>query len=199
MPLGVDASLYPFIRAAKRVDEPVVTLIGSMHWYPGYSAARRLLTRLWPRIKARVPNARLQIVGWNACKMLHEFRALPDVVVQENVADTGPYFERTSVFLYAPERGSGMKVKILEAMAYGVPVVTTSEGVEGLPAVDGEHAGISETDAGLVERTVRLLRDPRAQNRQRIAARQLVQRHCGPAQTLDGVEAMYDRMVHEQA
>jgi len=199
VPLGVDVSLYPYIPAAKRVDDPVVTLIGSMHWYPGYSAARRLLTRLWPRIKARVPNARLQIVGWNACKMLHEFRALPDVVVQENVADTGPYFERTSVFLYAPERGSGMKVKILEAMAYGVPVVTTSEGVEGLPAVDGEHAGISETDAGLVERTVRLLRDPHAQDRQRIAARRLVQRHCGPAQTLDGVEAMYDRMVHERA
>jgi len=197
VPLGIDASLYPYIPAAKRVDDPVVTLIGSMHWYPGYSAARRLLERLWPEIKARVPNARLQIVGWNACKTLHEFKGLPDVVVEENVADTRPYFERTSVFLYAPERGSGMKVKILEAMAYGVPVVTTSEGVEGLPAVDGKHAGISETDAGLVERTVRLLEDPQAQERQRIAARRLVERHCGPVRTLDGVEAMYDRMMHD--
>ena len=64
--------------------------------------------------------------------------------------------------VYAPSRGSGMKIKILEAMASGVPVVTTSEGVEGLPAVDGVHAGVCEDDAGLIDRTVALLEDPDA-------------------------------------
>src|SRR4029453_11452473 len=63
-------------------------------------------------------------------------------------------------------RGSGMKIKILEAMAFGVPVVTTSEGVEGLPAEDGVHAGVCDDDDGLIERAVDLLQDPGRQERQ---------------------------------
>ena len=194
VPVGIDASLYEFIpdeRRAAMEDAPTVTLIGTMGWYPGYSAAVRLLTRLWPEIKRRVPRARLQIVGWSARRMLAEYLDLPDVSVEENVPELQPYFERTGVFLYAPGRGSGMKIKILEAMAFGVPVVTTSEGVEGLPAEDGVHAGVCEDDAGLIERTVALLDDPARQDRQRRAARRLLEEHCGPGPTLDAIEAIY--------
>jgi hypothetical protein len=79
-------------------------------------------------------------------------------------------------------------------MAFGVPVVTTSEGVEGLPAQDGVHAGICEDDAGLIDRTVALLLDADLQNRQRLAARQLLESHCGPETTLDGIEKLYGNM-----
>ena len=88
-----------------------------------------------------------------------------------------------------------MKVKIQEAMAFGVPVVTTSDGVEGLPARDGQHAGISDDDAGLIERTVALLRDPGRQDRQRRAARQLLETHCGPEPTVAAIEAIYGHML----
>ena len=131
-------------------------MIGSMNWYPSHSAAVRLLTRLWPEIKRRIPNARVQIVGWQARSALKEFLEMPDVTIEENVPDIRAYFERTGVMLYAPARGSGMKVKILESFGFGVPVVTTSEGVEGLPAVDGVHAGVCEDDAGLIDRAVEL-------------------------------------------
>jgi glycosyltransferase involved in cell wall biosynthesis len=117
------------------------------------------------------------------------------VTIEENVPETRPYFERASVLVYAPSRGSGMKVKIQEAMAFGVPVVTTSEGVEGLPAVDGVHAGVCEDDAGLVERTVELLLSPERQNRQRRAARELLETWCGPGPTLDGIEALYGEIL----
>jgi glycosyltransferase involved in cell wall biosynthesis len=89
-----------------------------------------------------------------------------------------------------------MKIKILEAMGFGVPVVTTSEGVEGLPAVDGVHAGIAEDDEGLTERAVLLLQDPHAQNRQRAAARQLLEQHCGPESTVAAVESIYGDMIN---
>src|SRR5262249_22263471 len=147
--------------------------------------------------KKRVPEAQVQIVGWNARTALAEFLGLPDVTVEENVPDIEPYFRRTGVLLYAPGRGSGMKIKVLEALAYGVPVVTTSGGVEGIPAEDGAHAGVAEDDAGLIERAVRLLRDPAAQNRQRAAGRALLEAHCGPGPTLDALEAVYERMTSE--
>lgn len=195
VPLGLDLGQYPYIRDDQRSGAPVIGLVGSMGWYPSYSAAVRLLERLWPQIRRRVPAASVEIVGWDARSALRRFVGLPGVTIEENVADVRPYLERTSLLLYAPARGSGMKVKVLEALASGVPIVTTSEGVEGLPAHDGVHAGICEDDAGLVERTVQLLNDVARQNRQRAAGRALVERHCGPQSTLDAIEAVYEKMT----
>jgi glycosyltransferase involved in cell wall biosynthesis len=187
--------MYPYIPDDKRTAEPIVSVIGNMGWYPTHSAAVRLLTRLWPEIKRRVPAAKVQLVGWGARQALAEFAAMPDVAIEENVPDTRPYFEQTGVMLYAPGRGSGMKIKVLEALGYGVPVVTTSEGVEGLPATDGVHAGVCEDDAGLIDRTVQLLDDPAAQNRQRAAGRELLEEHCGPKVTVDAIEEIYAGML----
>lgn len=195
VPLGIDASLYPFIPDERRVTSATISVIGTMGWYPSYSAAKRLLTRLWPEIRQRIPEANVQIVGWSARSALKEHLDEPGIEIHENVPQIQPYFDRTSVLLYAPARGSGMKIKILEAMAFGVPVVTTSEGVEGLPAVDGVHAGVCDDDRGLIERTVELLRDRARQNRQRRAARDLLESHCGPGPTLDAMESVYAHML----
>jgi glycosyltransferase involved in cell wall biosynthesis len=195
VPVGIDPSLYPFIPDDRRTSEPMITLVGTMNWYPGYSAAVRLLTRLWPEIRRRVPAAKLQIIGWSARSALKDFLEEPGVEIHENVPEVRPYFEQTAVMVYAPSRGSGMKIKVLEAMLFGVPVVTTSEGVEGLPAVDGEHAGVCEDDAGLIDRAVELLEDPARQDRQRHAARALVESHCGPSPTVSAIESIYERML----
>jgi glycosyltransferase involved in cell wall biosynthesis len=194
VPLSIDTTLYPFIDDERRSGEPTVTLIGSMAWGPTRSAADRLLRRLWPEIRRAVPKATLSIVGWQARSALAGFLEMPGVSIIENVPDTRPYFECAAMLLYAPARGSGMKIKIQEAMAYGVPVVTTSEGIEGLPAVDGVHAGVCEDDAGLVARTVELLTDLDQQNRQRRAARSLIENHCGAKPTLDAIERLYLRV-----
>jgi len=195
VPLGLDAEQYPFIPAESRPTQPIIGLIGSMNWYPSYSAGVRLLTRLLPAIRAKLPEVRVFIVGWHARAALRAFLSIPGVEVLENVPDTRPFFESSSLLLYAPERGSGMKVKVLEAFAYGVPVVTTSEGVEGIPAQDDIHAGICDEDAGLVERALLLLKDQSRQESQRRAARALVEQHCHPRVVLDGVQRCYEDIL----
>jgi glycosyltransferase involved in cell wall biosynthesis len=195
VPLGIDVAQYRYIPDQERTGQPLVSVIGSMNWYPSRSAAERLLIRLWPQIKKQVPEASLQIVGWKAREVLKPYLGLPDVSIEENVPDIKPYFQRTGVLLYAPGRGSGIKIKVQEALAFGIPVVTTSEGVEGIPAVDGIHVGLAEEDAGLIERTVRLLQDPQSQNRQRQAGRALLEAHCSPKPTLDALEAIYQKMI----
>lgn len=195
VPLGLDLSLYPFISSDVRSLEPVVSLIGSMDWYPSRSAAIRLLTRLWPEIKKKIPNSKLRIVGWHARSVLRNFLSEPDVEVFENVPDIQPYFESTNVLLYTPDRGTGMKVKVLEAFAYGVPVVTTTDGIEGLPAQDGVHVGVCDSDEGLIERTISLIKDPDRQEKQRISARLLLESYCNPQTVLDGIEKCYIDML----
>ncbi|WP_353932511.1 glycosyltransferase family 4 protein [Okeanomitos corallinicola TIOX110] len=196
IPVGLDLNQYTYIPNEQRTTEPIISLIGNMSWYPGFSAAERLLTRLWPAIKQQVPNGQLQIVGWSAKSALSQYINLPDVTIEENVKNIQPYFERTSVFLYAPARGSGMKIKILEALAFGIPVVTTSEGSEGLPAEDGVHAAICDEDEGLISRTVKLLKNPELQNQQRLQGRKMLERHCNSQVTVDAIEKIYHNMLN---
>jgi polysaccharide biosynthesis protein PslH len=191
VPLALDPDQYVFIPKEKRPSRPVVSLIGSMDWFPSRSAAERLLRRLWPEIKRQRPDARLEITGRNARWALSDFLNQLDVEIHENVVSTQPYFEQATMLLYAPERGTGMKVKILEAFAMGVPVVTTPDGVEGLDAEDGVHAGIEETDRGLIDRALKLIADPAGQEKQRLAARRLLDTTYSPDPVLKRLEEVY--------
>ncbi len=196
VPFSLDLSLYPWIPKEKRHNRrPVITLIGGMTWYPSVSAAERILRELWPEIKKQVPDAVLKIVGWSARAALKDYLELEDVKILENVSDIQPYFEEASVMLYAPVRGSGMKIKVLESLAFGVPVVTTSEGAEGIPAEDMVHMGLCEDNAGLIARTVKILMDPELQERLRLDGRKLLATHCGEEKTVNDIEQIYFKIL----
>lgn len=196
VPFGIDLSLYPFIETAQRQNrEPLITLIGNMSWHPSYSAGLRLIEELWPTIKKRLPQARLRIVGWGARQAFHRHLHHPDIEIVENVPDIRPYFEEASLLLYAPGRGSGMKIKIQEALAFGVPVVTTSEGAEGLPAQDMVHLGLCDDNSGLIERAVQILGDFELQEKLRKKGRQLLEDHCSPASTVDQIEELHQQIA----
>jgi glycosyltransferase involved in cell wall biosynthesis len=199
VPLGIELSLYPY-RPPERGTQrpPTLGLIGSFTWEPTCSGGRRLLTRLWPEIKRRVPEARLHLVGRSARAQFGGIASERDVTIEEDVADILPYFRGLDVLVYPPDRASGMKVKILEAFALGTPVVTNWDGVEGLAAADGVHAGIHDEDGGLIERTVRLLRDPTAASRQAFAARALVETTCGSDLVLGRWEEVYADVLRRQ-
>jgi glycosyltransferase involved in cell wall biosynthesis len=179
VPFALDLGLYP---ALPPTDAPMVGLLGSMHWPPSRSAAERLLTRIWPRVLARVPHARLLVAGWNARRHLAHLLPIPGVTLEENLASPEDFFSRVGVLAYAPGRGSGMKVKVLESMAYGVPVVTTAEGVEGMEVEDGVHCRIAEDDDVLAGHVAALVDDPRARRQLAAAGRAYVaDRHtAGP-------------------
>jgi glycosyltransferase involved in cell wall biosynthesis len=195
VPLGIDVNLYPFVADRPPNRDPVVGLVGSFNWEPSYSAGRKLLDHLWPAIKSRVPNAKLMIAGRAAASAFAEYKDWPELTMYDNVPDIMPYFSGIDVLIYAPDHGSGMKVKVMEAFALGVAVVTNEQGVEGMPAADGTHAGICNHDRGLVDRTVALLSDSERRKRQRIAARKLIESHCGPKAVVDSLESLYANVM----
>lgn len=196
IPLGIDADLYPFIVPELRSRlNPVIGLVGSFDWQPTYSAGRRLLDDLWPRIREKVPAARLLIAGRAAARAFAADQGTPGLTIYSDVPDIIPYFREIDVLVYAPNHGSGMKVKILEAFALGVPVVTNEDGIEGLPAKDGMHAGICNDDTGLVERAVAALLNPEYWRQQSIAARELVETHCNPASVVNSLESVYSQIL----
>jgi len=187
-PICLDMNLYelqPFI------EKPVVGLFGSMYWYPTQSAARRLIQNIWPLIRRLRPDAELLIAGWKARECVGDLLPQPGVTVEENLPRPEDFFSRAAVMLYAPRRGSGMKVKNLESMAYGVPVVTTWEGVEGMKYTNGVHCFVEESDERLADRAVELLNSRGKRIRMRTEARKLMEQKYSPEPTVAAVERIY--------
>jgi glycosyltransferase involved in cell wall biosynthesis len=192
VPFALDTALYELQPPAQ---EPVVGMIGSMHWEPSRSAAERLITRIWPLVKQAVPRAKLFIAGWNASKYLQKFASGPDLTLAANLSHPSEFFSKAAVMVYAPSRGSGMKVKVMESMAYGVPVVTTWEGVEGIDYENGRHCWVAETDGELAAQVCRLLQSPSEWLQMRLAARHLIDECYSPGPVVDRMISVYRQIV----
>jgi glycosyltransferase involved in cell wall biosynthesis len=188
VPFAIDTSNYQQVSLTR---EPVVGLIGSMQWAPSRSAAERLITGIWPRVQAVVPAAKLLVAGWQADRHLARYAGLPGVELRANVGHPREFFAEAGVLAYAPQRGSGMKIKVMESMAYGVPVVTTPEGVEGLAVESGRHALVADDDQTLAEMIVGVLRDHGAAERMAREARALIVEQHSPSVVVDRIIEMY--------
>jgi len=191
VPLALDPALYPM---QPPVLEPVVGMIGSMHWEPSRSAAERLITRIWPLIKRDIPRAKLFIAGWNANTYLSKYSSLPGLTLAENLSHPSEFFSQAAVMVYAPSSGSGMKVKVMESMAYGVPVVTTWEGVEGIDYQNGRECWVAETDEELAGRVRQLLEDSEQWLQMRDAARVLIEQRYSPRPVVDKMMNVYRQL-----
>lgn len=193
LPFALDLSNYPL---QPMISEPVVGLLGSMHWEPSRSAAERLLTRIWPLIKKAVPQAKLLVAGWNARKYLGKFMPMPDVTLEENLPHPKEFFSMVSVMVYAPSRGSGPKVKVMESMAYGVPVVTTWEGVEGIDYENGVHCFVAEEDEAIADKVVKLLNDPESRKIMRENARGLLEEKYSAYPVMEKMMRVYEEIQY---
>ena len=192
VPNALDPALFEF-QEDDRSAEPTFGFIGSMNWSPGYLAAERLITRIFPKVRAQKPDAKLLLAGWNANR-LAAHRVTPGVEILENVPDAKAEFFKLQAFAYPLPQGSGMMVKILEAMAYGIPVVTTTEGIEGFCAENGVHALIADDDDVFADHIVRLLDDVSMRRSIRRHARALVEDRYSPAATVSALEKVYDTL-----
>jgi glycosyltransferase involved in cell wall biosynthesis len=132
---------------------------GLMSYYPNQHGVLRFVECVLPRIVARVPHARLQIVGANPPASVRALTS-PHVEVTGRVADVRPYYARAEAVVVPLWIGGGTRVKALEAMAMGVPIVSTPLGCEGLEVRDGRSVMIGDSDDALADRAVAVLTQP---------------------------------------
>jgi glycosyltransferase involved in cell wall biosynthesis len=188
-PLSLDPRYYP---PAPLDGPPRAGIIGTAAWPPTASAVRRLVTRVWPDVRRQMPNARLLLAG-RGMSSVPGLEAVPGVEVRGEVGSASQFLRGLSLLLYPVERGSGMKVKVLEALASGVPVVTTPAGIEGIEADDG--AVIDTNDRRLVDATLELLRDPMARRQRGARARAAFERRYSPRPATEPLFHLYSRMA----
>lgn len=147
---------------------------------PNHDALEWLLANIWPEILRQMPSARLTVIGqWS--ELVKTKYALPGVTFAGFVKDLSSVL-RGGIMLVPLRIGSGIRVKIMVAMAQGVPVVSTSVGCEGLFARDGEELLVSDDAAGFATAAVRLAQDPELWKRLATAGQAAAIRHYSPEQ-----------------
>ncbi len=146
VPNGVDCAAYSPLPTGRTEEVPTLLYLGAMSWQPNAKAAEFLAREVLPKVRDHYPDARLQLVGRNPGASVLALRQLPGVEVAANVPDVGVYLERASLLAVPLDSGGGTRLKILEAFAAGLPVVSTSIGCEGIDATHGEHLWIAERD-----------------------------------------------------
>jgi glycosyltransferase involved in cell wall biosynthesis len=168
VPNGVDCAAYDSLPTAERTGPPTILYVGSLSWLPNLTAVRFLVTEVLPFVRRHAPEARLRIVGKNPPADLLKLAAADDhVEIAENVLDVRPYLRDANILAVPLQAGGGTRLKILEAFAAGLPVVSTRVGCEGIRVKDGEHLVIADIPQ-FAAAVVQVLRDP---NRARESAR----------------------------
>ena len=159
VPNGVDLEAVAFHEGPR--EPATVLFVGGMAYAPNTDAALRLARDVMPRVWRQRPEARLVLAGKDPPA---EVRALagPRVEVTGEVPSVRPHLDRATLTVVALRAGGGTRLKILEAMAAGVPVVSTALGAQGLGFADGAEARIADSDEDLARATTALLDDPAA-------------------------------------
>ncbi len=156
VPNGVDTSRYP---SAPLPDRPSVVMTGSLHYGPNVDGAQWFVQQVFPRIREQVPDATLDLVGRAPPPEVRALAERPGVAVHGDVPSVAPWLERCRVAIVPLRIGTGTRLKALEAMAAGRPVVGTTLGLGGLGLVDGVQARIVDDPVLMADAVVELLRD----------------------------------------
>ncbi len=157
VPMGVDLGYFcpnPMPQSAPRL-----LFTGTMNYFPNSDAVLYFCEEIFPQVRARYPTAEFYIVGHQPSEQVKRLQTQAGVVVTGSVPDVRPYFEKASVFVAPLRAGSGIQTKNLEAMAMGVPVVTTPVGAMGLEAEIGSELLVADTATGFAEQVIGLLED----------------------------------------
>jgi glycosyltransferase involved in cell wall biosynthesis len=151
---GVDVAYFDNVRGGGKAE--VILFLGSLDWRPNLDAVRLLLDEIFPAVRRAEPSARLCLVGRNAPDWLAQRVAhTANAELHANVADVRPYLAESGVLAVPLRIGGGSRLKILEALAAGLPVVSTRIGAEGLELRPDKDLivveGVKEMAAALVE------------------------------------------------
>ena len=162
VPNGVDT-----FRAADRGSERPneILFVGFLRYTPNVDAVMHFATHVLPILRELAPGVRFTIVGKDPAPVIQGLNDGKQLVVEAAVADVRPYYEAASVVVVPMRLGSGTRIKLLEALAYGKAVVTTSIGAEGIDVRDGIDLAIADDPRAFAYACARLLGDQEARER----------------------------------
>ncbi len=170
---GIDRGYYEMVRGHR--PSATILFLGSLDWRPNLDAVRLLLDDIFPAVRRAEPSASLRIVGrapppW----LVHRVAATAGVELHADVADVRPYLADSGILAVPLRIAGGSRLKILEALVCGLPVVSTRIGVEGLELRAGRHLVVVEDIRAMAPALVESIRNPQTARAMAELGRQVV-------------------------
>lgn len=170
-------------------SQPHILYLGTLSWQPNQEAVERFLREAFPYLRQTLSEARFILAGQGAPRRLLSLaHSSPQVDIIGPVVEAEPLYQQARVFIEPIYSGGGTKVKVLNALARGLPVVATPQGAQGIEVLPEEHLLIAQDAPSTVEAIRRLMTDPELWGRLSDNGRRLMQERYQPATAFEALE-----------
>ncbi|THF61627.1 TIGR03087 family PEP-CTERM/XrtA system glycosyltransferase [Pseudothauera rhizosphaerae] len=194
-PNGVDTEFFK--PDGEGYDPDTISFIGRMDYYPNQEAMFRFCDEVWPLLRARRPGMKLLIVGADPIPAVRKLAERPGITVTGSVPDVRPFILRSAAMVAPLAIARGTQNKILEAMAMGVPVVSSSIAAGGVDAVGGEHFLVADSPQEYAEAICSIADQPAERARLAHAGRERMLSHHAWPRSMERLDAIIGRCVEE--
>lgn len=191
IPIAVDTqALQP---ARRKAGSKNIVTLGTLHYPPNADGIRWFMKEVFPLVLEQEPDATLTVIGKNPPEDFARLAAqhAGRIEITGYVPDLDPYMDQAALMVVAVRAGGGMRVRILEAFARAMPVVTTTVGLEGIEALPGRDVLVADAPEAFARNVVRLLRDPQLQRRLAENGRRLAEEKYDWQVILSKMDAVY--------
>ncbi len=198
VPNGVDTDFFVPYAPEGRESHSIV-LCGGFGVYRNSEAAIWFARSVFPQVKKEITDTEFWIVGSNPTQEVRQLAELPGIHVTGTVDDVRPFYARAAITVAPYRYGEGTKLKVLEAMASGAPVVTTPIGCQGIKVIDGEHVLIANSADEYAQRIVFLLRNEEVRKSLAARARSVIEREYSWKKIVGDLDPQLCELVRTRA
>ena len=194
IPIAIDAQAQPVVPREPMARD--VLSMATMMWPPNVDGVMWFANEIWPLVQPSAPDSRFFVVGQ---RPVAEVRALPaqnpTIQVTGYVPETTPYIAQAACLVVPLRSGGGMRVKILEALARGIPIVSTTIGYEGIDLIPGEHLLVADTPAAFAAAVTKLIDNPAFGAQLAAAGRRRVEERYDWRAVCPAMDQVYQQIV----
>lgn len=194
-PNGVDAGFFK--PDGEGYDPETISFIGRMDYYPNQEAMFRFCDEVWPLLRSKRPAMKLLIVGADPIPAVQKLGERPGITVTGSVPDVRPFILRSAAMVAPLNIARGTQNKILEAMAMGVPVVSSRIAAGGVDAVSGEHFLVADTAEEYAQAISSIVDNPAERARLAQSGRDRMLSHHAWPRSMERLDAIIDRCLTE--
>ena len=195
IPFGINLDTLP--ENPVQPAEPSLFHIGTMNWYPNEESIRWLITEVWPKVSQRLPQIELHLAGRYMPDWLQKL-SVPRIIVDGEVPDVWEYMQRFSIMVVPLFSGSGIRIKIVEAMAAGKAIITTAIGAEGINYENGQHLIIAKDARSFTEAVVKVCNDKQLRDSLGKNARLLIAKEHDNKKLMQKLTGFYNELLQKK-